>query len=89
MEDKKLVSVEIAGEPLDDDKVYGLATISFLLAGGDGLTLASNALSVTSFKDVDVIDAILEYVYAEAAAGRPIEYKTDGRVVIKDMEDRK
>lgn len=89
VEDKKLVSVEIAGEPLDDDKVYGLATISFLLAGGDGLTLASNALSVTSFKDVDVIDAILEYVYAEAAAGRPIEYKTDGRVVIKDMEDRK
>jgi hypothetical protein len=44
---------------------------------------------VTSFKDVDVIDAILEYVYAEAAAGHPIEYKTDGRVVIKDMEDRK
>lgn len=89
VEDKKLVSAEIAGEPLDDEKVYGLATISFLLAGGDGLTLASNALSVTPFKDVDVIDAILEYVYAQTAAGRPIEYRTDGRVVIKDMEDRK
>jgi 2',3'-cyclic-nucleotide 2'-phosphodiesterase (5'-nucleotidase family) len=26
----KLVSAEIGGEPIDDDKVYGLATISFL-----------------------------------------------------------
>ncbi len=88
-EDGWLVSVEIAGEPLDDDKVYGLATISYLLGGGDGLALDHNALSVTIFKDVDVIDAVLEHVYAETAAGRPIEYKTDGRVVIKDMEKRK
>ncbi len=36
-EEGRLVSVEIAGEPLDDDKVYGIATISYLLGGGDGL----------------------------------------------------
>lgn len=32
----KLLSAEIGGEPIDDDKVYGLATITFLLEGGDG-----------------------------------------------------
>ena len=80
----KLVSVEIGGEPLDDDKVYGLATISFLLGGGDGLSLDQNAVSVTEYKDVWIIDAVLEHVAAETAAGRPIEYKTDGRVVIKN-----
>lgn len=85
----KLICAEIGGEPIDDDKVYGLATISFLLGGGDGLSLDQNAVSVTAFEDVDIIDAVLEYVYAETAAGRPIEYKTDGRVIIKDMEDRK
>lgn len=82
IKDRKLVSVEINGEPLDDDKVYGVTTVSFLLEGGDGLFLAKDALSMTEYKDVDVIDAVLEHVYAETAAGRPIEYKTDGRVTI-------
>lgn len=82
----KLVSVEIGGEPLDDDKVYGLATISFLLKGGDGLTLDKDAVSVIQYKDVQIIDAVLEHVLAENAAGRPIEYKCDGRVVINDLK---
>ena len=88
-EDGKLVSVEIGGEPLDDDRIYGMATISFLLAGGDGLSLADNALSKTVFEDVDIIDAVLEYVYAQTAAGKPIEYKADGRVVVKGERRRK
>ncbi len=87
-ENGKLVSAEIGGEPIDDDRIYGLATISFLLGGGDGLSLDHNAVSITAFDDIDIIDAVLEYVYAETAAGRPITYKTDGRVTIKDMEGR-
>ena len=84
----KLLSAEIGGEPIDDEKVYGLATITFLLEGGDGLTLAENALSVTAFEE-DIIDAVLEFVYAETAAGRPTEYQTDGRVVIKDYRKKR
>ena len=85
----RIVSVEIDGEPLDDDKVYGLATISFLLEGGDNLSLAENALSVTVYEDVPIIDAVLEHIRTETEAGRPIEYKTDGRVVIKDYKKRR
>ena len=85
----KLVSAEIGGEPIDDEKIYGLATISFLLGGGDGLTLDRNAVSVTVFENEDIIDAVLEYVKNETAAGRPIEYKTDGRVVIKNWEAKR
>lgn len=80
----RLVSATIDGEPIDDEKVYGLATISFLLSGGDGLSLEENALSVTHFSDVQIIDAVLEHVYSETAAGRPVSYQTDGRVVICD-----
>ena len=82
-ENGKLVSAEIGGEPIDDDKIYGLATISFLLSGGDGLSLEQDAVSVTVYENVDVIDAIMEYINAETAAGRPIEYKKDGRVTVK------
>ena len=85
----KLVSVEIDGEPLDDEKVYGMATISFLLTGGDGLNLEENALSVTVYEDVPIIDAVLEHVNAETAAGRPIEYTVDGRVTVKDYKKKK
>ncbi len=88
-EDGKLLVAEIGGEPLDDDKVYGLATISYLMGGGDGLSLDHNAVSVKIYEDVDVIDAILEHVYAETAAGRPIEYDIDGRVIVKDLEERR
>ena len=87
-EDGRLVSAEINGEPLEDDRIYGLATISFLLNGGDGLTLADGALSITVFEDEDVIDAVLAYVNAETAAGRHIGYKKDGRVTVKGMEKR-
>ena len=88
-EDGKLVKAEIDGEPIDDDKIYGLATISFLLGGGDGLSLDHDAVSVTIFKDIDIIDAVLEYVNAETAAGRPIEYTTDGRVQVKGDRRRR
>ena len=82
VKDGKVESIEVCGEPLDDNKVYGLVTVSFLLHGGDGLFLANNALSMTEYHDVNVIDAVLEHVYAETAAGRSLEYKKDGRVTI-------
>lgn len=82
VKDGKLLSVEIDGEPLDDEKIYGVTTVSFLLKGGDGLFMANDALTMVEYHDVNVIDAVLEYVYAETAAGRLLEYKTDGRVQI-------
>ena len=36
VKDHKLVSATVGDKPLDDKKVYGLATIDFLLTGGDG-----------------------------------------------------
>lgn len=78
----KLVSAEISGAPLDDDKTYGLATISFLLHGGDGLALEESAQTVQTF-DIDVIDAIMNHVYAEKAAGRPLTAELDGRVIVR------
>ena len=78
----KLISVEVGGEPLDDEKVYGVVTNSFLLHGGDGLFLASDAVEVVDL-GVYVNDVILNYVKEETAAGRPITGSTDGRVIIK------
>lgn len=79
--DGKLVSAEIGGEPIDDDRVYGLATISFLLNGGDDLKLARNALEVIEYPEI-IYDVMIDVVRDETAAGRDIVYHTDGRVRI-------
>lgn len=81
-ENGKIVSAEIDGQPIEDEKLYGVATNSFLLHGGDGLELAKDAVSLDLY-DVDVIDIVLEHVKAETAAGRPITSEADGRVIIR------
>ena len=79
----KLVSAEIGGEPLDDERVYGVATIDFLLDGGDGFKLARGARDYV-ITDVLIGDAILADVRALTAAGKPLEYKTDGRITVEE-----
>jgi 2',3'-cyclic-nucleotide 2'-phosphodiesterase (5'-nucleotidase family) len=83
VKDHKLVSVLVGGNPINDDKVYGVATISFLLNGGDGLFVAKNAENVNILPGY-IIDYILPYVKSLTAAGKPIAYHADGRVKIYD-----
>ena len=80
---KKLVSAEIGGEPLDDERYYGVATIDFLLDGGDGFKLARNARDFVITK-VLIGDAIIADVRALTAAGKNLEYKIDGRITVED-----
>lgn len=80
--DGKVVSAEIGGEPLDDEKVYGVATITFLLDGGDDLHVSRNALEVTEYP-VEIYDVMMDAVRNDTAAGRPVEYHIDGRVQIR------
>jgi len=82
VEDGKVKSIEIGGEPLDDDRIYGIATISFLLYGGDDLNLAENAVELEVY-DSMIIDVMLEYVESETAAGRVLTSHSDGRVIIR------
>ena len=79
----RLVSATVDGEPLDDGKVYGVATISFLLDGGDNLHVGKNALETEVYDDVDIIDVMLGYIESETAAGRDITYSVDGRVTVE------
>ena len=82
VQDGKLESLLIGGEPLDDDKVYVVATNSFLLNGGDGFFLAKDAVDMKIY-DVRVMDAMLGSIRKCTAEGRPFEYKLDSRVIIK------
>ncbi len=79
VKDGELVSAEIGGEPIDDDRIYGVATISFLLNGGDNIFAARNAVSLEMY-DEYILDVMLPHVLSLTAEGKPIEYQTDGRI---------
>lgn len=76
----------VGGKPIDPKKTYGVATVDFLLDGGDGLSVAKNAKELVN-TGTRVIDAVLPYVYSLQAAGKPIEYFTDGRLVFDEWEE--
>ena len=77
----KITSVMVGDEPLDDDKVYNVATISFLLNGGDGYYLASASEEVNDL-GVVIFDAVMEHINACTAAGQPLK-GSDVRHVIR------
>lgn len=79
VKDDQLVDVKVGGKPLDDNALYGLATIDFLLDGGDDIFCAKNAVDLIQTK-VLVRDAVLPYMRELGAAGKPIEYHLDNRV---------
>ena len=81
--DHKLVSCEVGGKPIDPKKKYGVATIDFLLDGGDNIHVGQGATKLIT-TDVIIGDAIERYVRSLTAEGKAIEYQTDGRVIIEE-----
>ena len=82
VENKQIVSAKIGGEDIVDDKLYGVATISFLLRGGDGYAFAEHASNLQEF-EILIVDAVLEHVYALTAEGKSIKGSDARYVVIK------
>ena len=85
--DHKLESVKVGGEPLDDKKTYGVATINFLLTGGDGLFIAKNAQELID-SGIYVKDALIPYIQRLTRESTAIEGKLDDRVVIYESESK-
>ena len=80
IKDHKVLKLEVGGKPVDPKKYYGVATVDFLLDGGDSLYVARNARKLIQ-SDVIIGKAIEQYVRKLTAEGKAIEYSTDGRVV--------
>ncbi len=84
---KEIESLTVGGQPIDPDKVYGVATIDFLLDGGDKINVAKNCVDLV-ITDVKVIDSILPYVASLTAAGKPIEAQVDDRLIRRTESEK-
>ena len=80
--DGKVVSATVDGKPLDDNKVYGVATNNFLLNGGDGFSIARNAKEVI-ITDVQIKEFMVDYIRSLTAEGKEVSYKADGRITVE------
>lgn len=84
----KIVSATVNGEPLDDDKVYGVATLNFLLDGGDGYFVAKNAIEVL-YANGWLYDTMVPYVKSLTAAGKPIQFENQHWItILKEGDDK-
>lgn len=82
IENRELKSLEIGGRPLDDNKTYGVATLDFLLDGGDGLNIAKNAKELIITEELPS-QMLEKYIRKVTSEGRSVEYRTDSRVIWK------
>jgi 2',3'-cyclic-nucleotide 2'-phosphodiesterase (5'-nucleotidase family) len=72
--DKKVESLEVGGKPVDPKKKYGVATVDFLLDGGDNISVARGA-SKLIITDVIIGKAIEQYVRNLTAEGVLLEHQ--------------
>lgn len=80
-QERRILSLKVDGKDLDDNAIYGLATISFLLHGGDNLYLGEGVEEVIDIP-VDIYDAAIQHIEELTAKGLPVEGRCDGRVRI-------
>ena len=83
VKDHELVEAEIGGAPIDPKRLYNVATIDFLLSGGDQIAIGALAEDVV-LTPVLVRDVVLNYVKGLEAEGKMIDIQKDGRVIMED-----
>ncbi len=90
IDDRTPVKLEVAGAPIDDNRIYRFATINFLMDGGDGVVLSDVAFNRED-TNIWIRDAIVEYLRAQTARGEKISLHPDGRVkyVNEKKEERR
>lgn len=79
--DRKLESATIGGEPIDPEKIYGAATINFLMEGKGWFRFGKYEIEGID-TEIPILDMMLEYVENQTKQGKEIEYHRDGRITI-------
>lgn len=78
------LQLDVAGAPIDEERIYRLATINFLMDGGDGLKLRNYA---ENYVDTGLLlrDAFASYFRENFLnPGKPVRLSADGRVTIEN-----
>ncbi len=69
---KRVVEVEVAGQPLDDERVYRVATNSFVATGGDHYATFLDAKRVDD-TGINIMEVLADYIRSKKTIDKPVE----------------
>lgn len=79
----KIVTLRIGDQPFDADRTYKMATIDFLMDGGDGVSFTKCAMNKIE-TGILIRDAIADHIRRMNAEGKTIRLFKDSRVIIDE-----
>lgn len=79
----KLLEASIGGKAVDDERLYTVATIDFLAEGNDGMQALTRAQKRECPAGATLRGLFMRYVEKQAAAGKQLTSRTEGRIVVK------
>ena len=85
IENGTITQLLIAGVPFDPDRRYRVATIDFLLGGGDGVAALRNAVSVED-TGIMIRDVVVHYISMLKSEGKEIIASIEGRIKMNQNE---
>lgn len=81
--DGTLVEGSLVGKPLKDDQLYTVATIDYLADGNDGMPAFMQAEKRECPAGATLRGLFMKYVEKQAAAGKAVTSRMEGRIVMK------
>lgn len=82
--DGKLLQGSVAGKPVEDTRIYTLATIDYLADGNDGMAALPQADKRECPEGATLRSLFMKYVKTQAVAGREVTSRMEGRVIVED-----
>jgi 2',3'-cyclic-nucleotide 2'-phosphodiesterase (5'-nucleotidase family) len=80
---KKIESLKIGGQPLDENSTYRVVTIDYLAEGNDGMAAFTQAVKYID-SNIRLRDAMIEFIKNLTAANKKVDAVLDNRVVVKN-----
>lgn len=81
--DGKLIGATVGGAPVENEKLYTVATIDYLADGNDGMEALIQSTKRECPDGATLRQIFMDYVDRQTAAGKKITSRLDGRVTVK------
>lgn len=80
--DMDVLNLQIGGKPVDDEKLYTIATIDYLAEGNDRMTAFQKAVKKHCEPEATVRYLFIEYIKSETGKGKAITSQIEGRFTV-------
>lgn len=81
--DNKIISCTIGGKPLDDNRMYKVATIDYLAEGNDNLYALVKAVEKECRPELTIRTIFLEYIQDLTRKGQEVTASAENRIIIE------